>query len=224
MKTSNIIIIIVVIALVGVGTWFLLDGQEALSPEGEEGVEEGVEEGTVSLTEILAKTKDIASVSYDIVATEAGEPTMLIKVWLKGKKLKTEMVIEGHRVVYLMDSEEQIAYAYSPEENMAVKMNFADVQAGEEGYSAVVDEPESVVSSDSVIVGREVMDGKNCLVIENSTKTEKGWIWEEYGLLIRMELTTDEGIDITEIKNIEFGDIPDSIFELPAGVQIMGGV
>lgn len=220
MKTTNIIIIIVVIALVGVGAWVLLGGQEALSPEGEE----GVEEETASLTEILAKTKDIVSVKYDILATQAGEPTMLIKVWLKAKKLRTEMVVEGHRVIYLMDSDEQLAYAYSPEENMAVKMNFADVQEGEEGYSAVVDEPESVVSSDSVIVGREVMDGKNCLVIENSTKTEKGWIWEEYGLLIRMELTTDEGIDITEIKNIEFGDIPDSIFELPAGVQVMGGV
>jgi len=224
MKTSNIIIIIVVIALVGIGTWVLLGGQEALIPEGEEGVEEGVEEEAGSLTEILAKTKDITSVKYDILVTEAGEPTFLIKVWLKGKKLRTEMVIEGHRVIYLMDSDEQLAYAYSPEENMALKMDFSDVQAGEEGYSAVVDEPESVVSSDSVIVGREVMDGKNCLVIENSTKTEKGWIWEKYGLPIRMEWTTDEGINITEIKNIEFGDIPDSIFELPADVQVVGGV
>ena len=36
-----------------------------------------------------------------------------------------------------------------------------------------------------------------------------------------MEITTSEGKMIMEYKNIEFVDIPDSMFELPAGVQIM---
>jgi len=34
-------------------------------------------------------------------------------------------------------------------------------------------------------------------------------------------MTTDEGMVIVEYKNIEFVDIPDSMFELPEGVEIM---
>jgi outer membrane lipoprotein-sorting protein len=47
------------------------------------------------------------------------------------------------------------------------------------------------------------------------------WIWEQYGFPIRVEMTTTEGTVIVEYKNIEFTDIPDIMFELPEGVEIM---
>jgi outer membrane lipoprotein-sorting protein len=49
----------------------------------------------------------------------------------------------------------------------------------------------------------------------------KMWIWEEYAFPIRVEVTTTEGKTTIEYKNIEFVDIPDSMFELPAGVEII---
>jgi outer membrane lipoprotein-sorting protein len=48
----------------------------------------------------------------------------------------------------------------------------------------------------------------------------KTWVWKEHGLPIRMERPITEGKVIIEWKGIEFGEIPDSMFELPPGVQI----
>jgi len=47
------------------------------------------------------------------------------------------------------------------------------------------------------------------------------WIWKEKGFPIRIEMTSIEGTFIIEYKNIEFTDVPDSMFELPEGVQIV---
>jgi outer membrane lipoprotein-sorting protein len=51
--------------------------------------------------------------------------------------------------------------------------------------------------------------------------TVKSWIWKEHGFPIRTETTTSEGTVIVVFRDIDFGDIPDSMFELPPGVQIM---
>jgi outer membrane lipoprotein-sorting protein len=51
--------------------------------------------------------------------------------------------------------------------------------------------------------------------------TVKMWIWKEYGFPIRAEMTTSAGTTIAEYRNLDFSDIPDSLFELPPGVEIM---
>ena len=74
-----------------------------------------------------------------------------------------------------------------------------------------------------VIVGSEVVDGKDCWVVEASAEgvSTKYWIWKEKGFPVKVEVDTAEGKTTMEYKNIDFGNIPDSEFELPAGVQIM---
>jgi len=47
------------------------------------------------------------------------------------------------------------------------------------------------------------------------------WLWTRHGWPIRTETVTAKGTSVVELKNIDFGNIPDSMFELPAGVQIM---
>jgi len=72
-------------------------------------------------------------------------------------------------------------------------------------------------------VSTEVLDGKTCLVVKYTiaTKEVKMWLWTKYGIPIKTETTTTKGTSVVELKNIEFSNISDSIFELPAGVQIM---
>jgi outer membrane lipoprotein-sorting protein len=67
------------------------------------------------------------------------------------------------------------------------------------------------------------VDGKVCLVVEYSYGGAKikSWIWKEHGFPVRTETTTADGTTIIEFKNIDFGNIPDSMFEIPAGVQII---
>ena len=138
---------------------------------------------------------------------------------MKNNKMKTETTVEGETVVMLIDIDAQTMYMYFPEQNMAMKMTF-------EMPESAIDEAQSIPDYNPVIIGTETMDGKVCLVIEYTIEgsTAKMWIWKEKGFPIRVEMTTTEGTVIMEYKNIDFSDIPDSEFELPAGVTEIPGM
>jgi len=114
-----------------------------------------------------------------------------------------------------------VSYVYISAQNIAMKMDIGEVQ--ENVGESPVEQSESIEKYNPTVVGSEVLDGKNCLVVEYTTETAetKMWIWKKHGFPIRTETTTDKGTTIVEIKNIEFGDIPDTMFELPAGIQII---
>ena len=170
-----------------------------------------------SLGDIFGKSKGITSVKYDMVTTSSGEPTITQNIWLKGNNMRTEMTMEGQKMITIMNGDKQELYMYYPEENMAMKMDFS--QAPE----SAIEETSSIEQYNPTVIGTEIIDGKLCTVVEyvDPEGKIKTWLWQEHGLPIRMEMTTPEGTLRTEMKNIEFGDIPDSMFELPAGVEIM---
>lgn len=214
------VLLLVALVLVGAGCGEK-EVEEGAVPTGEEAVTPEEEEKAESLTDILGKVKDIVSYKYDAVITAPGEAAVTAKFWLKGYKMRWEGTYEGKNVVYLLDTGKQTAYLYIPAQNIAMKMNFAKAK-GTVGESPT-EQSESVEKYNPVTVGTEVLDGKTCLVIEytDATGKTKMWIWTRYGIPIRTEGTTAEGTTVVEIKNIDFGDISDSMFELPAGVQIM---
>jgi outer membrane lipoprotein-sorting protein len=147
-----------------------------------------------SLGDIFGKSKGITSVKYDMVTTSPGEPTITQKIWLKGNNMRVEMTAEGETMITIMNGDKQELYMYYPEGNMAMKMDFS--QAPE----SAIEETSSIEQYNPTVIGTETIDGKLCTVVE---------------------YVDPEGILRTEMKNIEFGDIPDSMFELPAGVEIM---
>lgn len=210
-KIKNLILIIIVLL---VGTIFLT-GCVGKKENGGETTK------TESLTDVLAKAKNITSFKYDMIVTAPGQTAVTQKMWLKEKKMRMEMTSQGQNLVYLVDMNELLAYLYTPAENMAMKMNFSKAQqtVGE----SPTEQSGSVMQYNPVTLGTEVLDGKTCLVIEYTSGTDKTkmWVWTKYGLPIKTETTTAQGKSIVELKNIEFGDISDSMFELPAGVQIM---
>jgi len=219
---KKIVIIIVVIALVGIGAWVLLSVkkgvEEGVVPPGEEAVTPGTE---LSLTEILGKAKGISSFKYDMVATAPGETAETIKMWRKGGKMRMEGAFEGKSMIYLVDADKQLAYMYFPSENTAMKIGLSKAQ--ETAGESPSEQSGSVMKYNPVTLGTETLDGKSCLIIKYSTETEevKMWVWTKYGLPIRTKTTTEKGTSVVELKNIDFANISDSTFELPAGVQIM---
>jgi len=127
-----------------------------------------------------------------------------------------EFTAEGQALVYLIDSDAKTMYAYIPAQNMAMKMDFSRApEAATESLDLEAYNP--------VAIGTETLDGKVCLVVEYTVQEvkAKSWIWKEKGFPIRMETASPQGTMVMEFKNIEFVDIPDSMFELPAGVQIL---
>ena len=174
------------------------------------------DEGT-SLSDLFGKAESIDSVKYDMVMTAPGEPSVTSTVWVKGDNRRMEMTAEGQKMITIINGDKQEMYMYYPGENMAMKMDFG--QAPE----SAVEEAASIEQYNPTVIGTETIDGKLCTVVEYASPegSAKMWIWQKHGFPIRMEMTTPEGTLRVEFKNVDFGDIPDSTFELPADVEIM---
>ena len=186
------------------------------TPPGEEEEEEPPPSGE-TLSEILGRGTGITSVKYDMLINAPGMPTVTTHCWVKGNKIRIEMTEQGETIIMLIDYDAGTLYMYMPEENMAMEMPFG------QATTSALDDTQAIAGYDYTVIGTETRDGKVCMVVEYSYggTSAKAWIWKEYGFPIRIEVTTAEGMTITEFKNIDFADIPDSMFELPAGVQIM---
>ncbi|HUV80587.1 MAG TPA: DUF4412 domain-containing protein [Candidatus Bathyarchaeia archaeon] len=174
------------------------------------------DEGT-SLSDLLSKAGSTTSVKYDLVTTSPGNPTVTSTVWVKGNNMRMEMTAEGQKMITIINGDKQERYMYYPGENMAMKMDFS--QAPE----SAVEEAVSIEQYNPTVIGTETIDGKLCTVVEYASPegSAKMWIWQKHGFPIRMEMTTPEGTLRVEFKNIDFGDIPDNMFELPAGVDVI---
>lgn len=170
-----------------------------------------------SLTDILGHGTDIDSVSYVMEITAPGTPTITTQMWVERNKMRTEMTEQDETIVTLIDYDAGTMYVYMPDENMAIRMDFGQVTPPD--YEDVQDIP----AYDYTIIGTDTEDGKVCLVVEYSYggDTVKSWIWKEHGFPVRVETTTAEGTTVIVYRDIDFGDIDDSMFELPPGVQIM---
>lgn len=177
--------------------------------------EEGKESEDL-LERILDRGKKIGSVKYEMVINSDGQLSESQKVWLKGMKMRIEMNKEGQEIVNLIDSEKRIIYTYFPSQNMAIKMK-GDKEELQTPLAQM-----DMEKYDPKVLGTEIVEGKNCLIVEYSlgeTKV-KVWLWEEKGFPVKMETKQDGKTVVMEFKNIEFAEIPENLFELPAGVKI----
>lgn len=178
-----------------------------------------------SLNDLLAKVGSIPAIKYDLVKTLSdGTEYTSSKVWVKGSKTRCELLkdeeIEG---VIFMNSDEQVAYQYNPETEMLMKMdyNLALTMTPKPVEERVKTFIESYEEAGLPSIEIETVDGKVCTVlgmkVPGGVAEKKMWIWQDYGLPIREEMTTMSDTTRTDMQNIDFGDIPDSVFELPAG-------
>ena len=175
--------------------------------------------GEESLEDILGRGAELVSVKYELVITAPGTPQQIMQVWFKQDKIRTEVTEQGQDVVMIANFDSQVAYLYYPAMNIAYEMDFEQVA------ELPLADAQSVTDYEYQIIGTEIVDGKECLVVEYAVPAEqttvKMWIWEEYGFPIRAEMTTPTGTITAEYRNLDFSDIPDDMFELPPGVQIM---
>lgn len=185
-----------------------------------------------TVDEILSQAKSVTSVKYEVVRSFPGAtvvPALAMtpmKVWAKGNKMRIETTYQGQTGVNILDADTKTAYVYLPAENMAMKQPFPPPTTGDPALFALMhpaDSMEWIADGKPLVTGSETVDGKECLVAEITTEQAKWkvWIWKEYGIPIRMEAPNPHGGTIvTEWKNVEVVNIPDSMFELPSGVEI----
>jgi outer membrane lipoprotein-sorting protein len=220
---SLLLVLVVVLGCVGLvacgggGGGAVIDNGDSHPADGNGGGNGGGDGDGEELGDILGQGSGIDSVSYTMEISGPGMPSVTTRVWMEGNNFRTEMSEQGQTVVYLANYNTGKVYMYMPDMNMAYEINMGQVNPPD--YEDIQDIPDY----DYHIIGTENMDGKECLVVEYSYQgaTVKSWIWKEHGFPVRVETTTPEGTTVIVYRNIDFGDIPDSMFELPPGVQIM---
>lgn len=161
---------------------------------------------------LFAESK-YSSLQCDTLMESDAAGKMQGKFFIKGKKVRMEGVSSGAsgiNMITLYDG--QKAYAYFPEQNMAMVMPASHVS-----------QQMPVINSEEFkkkIVGEETIDGRLCDIYQFSDKkgaTYKVWVARD----IEFPLKSEAAGTRTYYKNIRVNAaINDGIFELPAGVQI----
>ena len=169
-----------------------------------------------TLGELLGMASGISSVKYDMAVTTPGAQVMNQTYWVKGNKMRIEMSSEGQSTIMLIDIDTKTTYTYMPAQKMAIKMTW------DPNTTSAMDDTEGISKYNPTIMGTVTIDGKKCTMVEYTIErqTTKMWLWQDRGFPIRVEVTTSQGKSIMEYRNIEFKDIPDSMFTLPSDVAI----
>lgn len=172
-----------------------------------------------SVSDILGKGANIASVYYEMTITSAGQ-VVNAKVWQKQQKMKEEITMEGESTVMIFDMAKRIMYTYMPSQGMAIKMTLNESQIPQ----GSTEENNAILDYNPAVIGTEIIDGKSCTVIiweVSGSETIKEWVWTEKGFPLKWEGNVNGETTTIEYTNIDFSDIPDSTFELPKDVQII---
>jgi len=222
MKYSKLIVPVLIVGIVvwvGISWWGSKGPVDEGTPlPGGSSEEKGTSESP--LAEVLATAKDLPSYALDMVTSYPGEEVMTARLWVKDGSRKLESTAEGETMVYLLQAATQSSYIYFPESKTGMQLDWDTAQTTAE--EMLGEQLTDLETYQPTIVGEEILDGKNCLVTQWTAEGMEGksWIWKEYGLPIRTEMTVEGETSVTELKNIQIGNVADSEFELPDDIQI----
>lgn len=191
------------------------DRQDLRSEETQAGREE-------SNAAILAKSKNIKGMSYEYILTGLPTGRQTGKVWMYGKKMKTEGTQGGQKIITIIDGDTNTVYTYYPGQNKAVKLTTGEL--GPDAQAPTDYTRDANPDELKVISKKATYDGAVCRVwqLKRQDGSEtKMWVREDCGIPVRVEITAPDGMNmVMEYKNIKIGPVPAETFKLPGGVQV----
>lgn len=176
----------------------------------------------VSMADLTGKFASIPGMYFEmeLEAEEVGKLSTA-KFWIKGENMRSEMESPdgSGTLINIINASQQEAYMIMGSD-IAMRI---DISQAAEGVTIPSEAYEDVDVAQARLVGHEKVDGKDCAVFEvaEGSGILKYWIWEDYGFPVKTEINADGQTTIIAYKNVKVEDIPDSMFEVPAGIQIM---
>lgn len=171
--------------------------------------------------DLFAKGKNLPGMSCDFVMT-AEEFNITGKMWIAGKNMKSEMIMDNDKLITIFDADANVVYTYNPAQNTATKVPLSD-------DLKTVPTPDRLADDVDVakvkVLETTTYDGAKCKVLlikDNTSKAEtKLWVRDDYGIPVRVEaIDSDGGKTVMEYKNLQVGAQPAETFRLPAGVKV----
>ncbi len=199
----------------------------------EEKPDESKSEEDLTPPDLFSRGESMTSFSFDYVLTSSEGEVVESKMWITPKRMRTDMesfddMADTGRVTSIIDGENNFMLIYMVDEGTATKFTI-DSYGDEEEIDFTGDYPDPYemvgnFNDDGVnFLRKEVLNGKNTLVYSTDYGVESGtiWVWEDYGIPIKIEIFTEDDFMSIEYRNFYVGPIDDSIFEIPDDVEIM---
>ncbi len=176
------------------------------------------------LKDLFKSGQNLDQLAYTMKLTGYGEEPITTKVWMKNGKMRFESAILDQTVISIMN--EDAFYTISVNDKMAMKMPLDSVNNPSGNTVSLDDVTENVDFSSFKYIGKEKINGVNCLVVENNNDdlgTTKMWLHEKYGIAMRMETVAKDqvGSFTMEVTEFSVGEVSDDLFNVPEGYEIM---
>lgn len=171
--------------------------------------------------EASTPAKTIEEFSADFVNKSGGQ-TQSGKIYVKGKKMRQEITMGTQTHVSIIRGDKKVTWLLFPEQKTYMEVEYKEP---EPVTASAIEE----ITKDRVhrrLVGKETVNGYLCdkyeLVYQDkSIGTQTVWISKKLGVMVKMEQTASGFPMSMEFKNIAVKDVPDSVFEIPAGYSKM---
>lgn len=173
-----------------------------------------------SVTDLLNKGANLGPVKFDMQVIVSDVVTLTATVYQKNKKMRQEMTIGSTKKIMFFDLGNNIMYSYLPSDGTALKsaLNKLMLPLGN------TTDPSSLLQLNPKIIGAETVDCKACTIITYEVTgfgTYKAWIWNDKGFPLKVDGLTTNGPSTMVYSNVDFSDIPDSTFDLPANATVI---
>jgi len=159
--------------------------------------------------------------SADIV-TETPDGTHQSRIYSTGTKQRMEMNEEGQEVINIIRIDKKVIWTLMPDQKMYMEMPLTRLR---EDIATRLKDPD--VKMEKKFLANENVDGhpskKYHVAMSRDGKREgSGFLWEATDLNnFPVKWQEEDKKTTVTWKNIKLGNVPDSVFEVPAGYQKM---
>jgi hypothetical protein len=170
---------------------------------------------------VWAATPYLNNFSADVVSTSHGE-THTSKVYSKDGKSRMEANAGGREMISISRPDKRVVWMLMPASRTYMEMPY---NMQRKDLSSQLNDPN--VKPEKKFIGDETVDGHptkkyHVTVIMNGDREASGYIWEATDMNnFPIKHQSEDGEITTVWKNIKFGGVSDSVFEIPAGYRKM---
>jgi hypothetical protein len=174
----------------------------------------------VTVIFVLSGPSIAAEFSADLLLKQGGE-TMTGKAYVKGDKTRQEFVQQGQKQITIMRPDKGVTWVLMPEEKIYMEMSSQEGAA----YDPQLD-PNIKDKAEIKLLGKETVNGYTCdkyqySYHDTSLGTMIQWVSKQLNIPIKTEYKSPSGYMLIEYKNIQKGNVQDSLFEVPGDYMLM---
>lgn len=163
---------------------------------------------------------DFKEYSADVVSSSS-QGTYTSKWYVKPQKQRMESSAEGTTTITIMRLDKKVIWILMPDQHIYMETPLKDKK------DIVEELNDPGVRTEKTFLGNETVDGHptkkyHIVTYRGKTKESSGTLWEATDLKnFPIQYKDDDTKSTTTWKNIKFGKINDSLFEIPSGYSLM---